>query len=287
MGLAARHTTACRTFINVDRTRPILEVYEQVNNKDGTFHVEASRDNNYIDAGAACSDVVDGILTQDVQVSGDVVNMATVGTYLINYDCEDDAGRQAYQAHRTVIVEDTTCPTCSIPGGSDTITIEASFPYSEAQSVCTDNIDGYLGNARKTGSIDVELTGTYILTYSSTDRMNNGRGDKIKGLCKGKTYTSRGWVVNQPEHTTKTVIVEDTMVPIISLSYKKGKLMADWCYRLRHLWRCPSWLRCHSQRGRLHDRSGLRYSANQLPSHRKHYMVGSQSHVLRATSCLL
>jgi hypothetical protein len=226
-GLAARHTTACRTFINVDRTRPILEVYEQVNNKDGTFHVEASRDNNYIDAGAACSDVVDGILTQDVQVSGDVVNMATVGTYLINYDCEDDAGRQAYQAHRTVIVEDTTCPTCSIPGGSDTITIEASFPYSEAQSVCTDNIDGYLGNARKTGSIDVELTGTYILTYSSTDRMNNGRGDKMKGLCKGKTYTSRGWVVNQPEHTTKTVIVEDTMVPIISLSYKKGKLMAE------------------------------------------------------------
>jgi len=221
----AHHTTACRTFVNIDRTRPILEVYEQVNNKDGFFHVEASRDNNYVDAGAACSDMVDGIISDDVQVSGDVVNMAAVGTYVINYDCEDDAGRQAYQAHRTVIVEDTTCPTCSIPGDEPTITIEASFPYSEAKSTCSDNIDGALSNAIRHGSVNVELTGTYVLTYTSTDSNGNGKG--MTPTCKAKTYTSAGWVLNRASHFTKTVIVEDTMIPIISLKYKKGKLMAE------------------------------------------------------------
>lgn len=223
--LKANEITACRTFYNIDRTRPVLEVFEAANNADGFFHVEASRDNNYVDAGASCSDIVDGIITSDVQVSGDVVNMAAVGTYIINYDCEDDAGRQAYQAHRTVVVEDTTCPSCSIPGNEATITVEASFPYSEETSTCSDNIDGYIGKAQRHGTVDVELTGTYVLTYTATDANNNGFGMKTK--CKGKTYTSKGWQVNQPAHTTKTVIVEDTMVPIISLKYKKDKLMAE------------------------------------------------------------
>merc|ERR1712178_429798 len=107
--------TACRTFVNMDKTKPVITVLEASNNNDGKWHIEASRDNNYVDAGATCSDMVDGNLSTDVQVSGDVVNMAAVGTYIIDYDCEDTAGMDAHQAHRTVIVEDTTCPTCAIP----------------------------------------------------------------------------------------------------------------------------------------------------------------------------
>jgi hypothetical protein len=212
-------TTACRTFINVDKTRPVITCLECANHNDGTWHVEASRDNNYVDAGATCSDMVDGNISQDVEVSGDVVNMAAVGTYKINYNCEDSAGQTAFPATRTVIVEDKTCPTCVIPGGEELITVEASFPYTEEKSSCTDTLDGEMPSASVYGKVDVELTGTYVLTYSVTDKNGNGADPK---KCKGTNSDHR-----HATHFTKTIVVEDTMVPIISLSYKGSKLMAE------------------------------------------------------------
>merc|ERR1711966_257888 len=208
-------TTACRTFINVDKTRPVITVLEAANHNDGTWHVEASRDNNYVDAGATCSDMVDGNISQDVEVSGDVVNMAAVGTYKINYNCEDSAGQTAIQATRTVVVQDTTCPTCKIPGGSDTITVEASFPYTEEASTCTDTLDGAMPNAVIYGTVDVETTGSYTLTYSVTDKNNNGA---VAADCAAAH-------INNGNHFTKTVVVEDTMVPIISLKYRGNNLV--------------------------------------------------------------
>merc|ERR1712057_152013 len=153
------------------------------------WNIEASRDNNYVDAGATCSD------------------MAAVGTYLINYNCEDSAGQKALTATRTVVVEDNICPTCVVPGGTETITVEASF---------TDTLDGALPNSVPYGSVNVELTGTYILTYSATDKNGNGKNIAQNDGCRA-------------QHYTKTVVVEDTMVPIISLKYKGTKL-GRWGY---------------------------------------------------------
>jgi len=203
--------TACRTFINIDKTKPVITVLAAANKSDGIWYVEASRDNNYVDAGATCSDMVDGNISQDVEVSGDVVNMAAVGTYKINYNCEDSAGQVAHQATRTVVVQDTTCPTCLIPGTNDLITVEASFPYSEEASTCTDTLDGAMPSGVIEGHVDVESTGTYTLTYSATDKNGNvGGAIKADGTCTS---------------IFKTVIVEDTMVPIISLKYRGNNLV--------------------------------------------------------------
>lgn len=213
---AKNEATACRTFQNVDKTRPVITILQAANTDVGTYNVQASRDNNYVDAGATCSDMVDGNISQDVEVSGDVVNMAAVGTYTINYNCEDSAGQTAIQATRTVIVEDTTCPTCELPGDAvgdagspETITVEASFPYAEEASTCTDTLDGAMPNAHIKGTVDVELTGTYVLTYSVTDKNGNGA---TPADCAGA-------------HFSKTVVVEDTMVPIISLKYRGANLV--------------------------------------------------------------
>merc|ERR1719482_1548021 len=157
--LSDNTATACRTFVNVDKTRPVITVLQAANNNAGLWTVEASRDNNYVDAGATCSDMVDGNISQDVEVSGDVVNMAAVGTYLINYNCEDSAGQKALTATRTVVVEDNICPTCVVPGGTETITVEASFPYTEEEATSTDTLDGALPNSVPYGSVNVELTG--------------------------------------------------------------------------------------------------------------------------------
>merc|ERR1712072_1396522 len=216
-GRPALQTTACRTFINLDKTKPIITILEAANDKCNHWHIETSRDNNYVDAGATCSDMVDGNISQDVEVSGDVVNMAAVGTYKINYNCEDSAGQTAVQATRTVVVQDNTCPTCTIPGGEEVVTVEASFPYTEVASTCTDTLDGAMPNAHIYGTVDVELTGTYVLTYSVTDK--NGNGNNITD-CK-----PAGTATQATDHFTKTVVVEDTMIPIISLKYRGTNLV--------------------------------------------------------------
>merc|ERR1719456_423168 len=213
-GRTALQTTACRTFINLDKTKPVITILEAANTNNNLWTVEASRDNNYVDAGATCSDMVDGNISQDVEVSGDVVNMAAVGTYKINYNCEDSAGQTAVQATRTVVVQDNTCPTCTIPGGTEVITVEASFPYSEEPSTCTDTLDGAMPNAHIYGDVDVEKTGTYVLTYSVTDKNGNGNGSGCNAASGTKT-----------DHFTKTVVVEDTMIPIISLKYRGTNLV--------------------------------------------------------------
>jgi hypothetical protein len=226
------HTTACRTFINVDKTRPVITVLQYANKNDGTWHVEASRDNNYVDAGATCSDMVDGNISQDVEVSGDVVNMAAVGTYKINYNCEDSAGQTAITATRTVVVSDSTCPTCTIPGELTTITVEASFPYTEEVSTCTDTLDGAMPDAHVYNTVDVEKTGTYVLTYSVTDKNGNGDGRTCKSAActactEAGTCTADDCIGGNTDHFTKTVIVEDTMVPIITVKYRGQALVGN------------------------------------------------------------
>merc|ERR1712094_11764 len=94
----------------------------------------------------------------------------------------------------------TTCPTCTVPGGTTTITVEASFPYTEEQSTCTDTLDGAMPNAHVYNTV--------------TDKNGNGKDNSCKAASGTRT-----------DHFTKTVVVEDTMIPIISLKYRGTDLV--------------------------------------------------------------
>ena len=62
-----------------------------------------NHDDNYIDPGATCySGGMNN--SQDVEISGDVVNLSTINTYIITYNCSDNEGNQAMPKSRTVIV---------------------------------------------------------------------------------------------------------------------------------------------------------------------------------------
>merc|ERR1712005_51411 len=172
----SRHTvTGCRQIENVDHTHPIIQILGS-----DVMTLEATHQGNYIDDGATCSDQVDGVISQNVEVSGDVVNLSKVGTYTITYNCKDSANNAAPAAQRTVVVAQTSCPRCHV-FGKDEINHEASFPYADAGAACSDVIDGttttkcyttYGGNpdveaADCKGStlVDVETTGTYTIQY--------------------------------------------------------------------------------------------------------------------------
>merc|ERR1719424_1322680 len=186
-------TTKCRTLINEDHTKPIIDILGS-----DLMTIEATYHKNYVDDGATCSDQVDGVISQQVEVSGDVVNLSKIGTYKISYKCKDAAGNAADTLTRTVVVKDTTCPTCTV-SGSKTVKREASFPYSDLGAICTDNIDGNLGAAKVAGTFNVEKVGTYKLTYSTKDKSGNKN-------CKAQI---------------RTIKVQDTLKPVISLHFNK------------------------------------------------------------------
>merc|ERR1711871_1881152 len=209
--------TGCRNIENVDHTHPIIQILGS-----DVMTLEATHQGNYIDDGATCSDQVDGVISQNVGVSGDVVNLSKVGTYTITYNCKDSANNAAPAARRTVVVAQTSCPRCHVFGERE-INHEASFPYSDAGASCSDVIDGTVttecytkhpGESDEQATdcdgqgkslVDVENTGTYVIQYrahNSVGLYNDGTG------CRG------GPMVYQ-----RTVEVMDTLRPVISLKY--------------------------------------------------------------------
>lgn len=156
---------------------------------------EADKTELYADAGAKCTDEVWGDLSDSIQMSG-FVDRSKVGVYTIKYDCTNPAPwkRSAIQAVRTVTVQDTTDPVITVRG-LDRVSIEASFPYVDAGATCLDNIDGSRQVVR-TGSVNVEVAAAYTLTYTCTDASNNHAQQKVR-----------------------TVVVEDTLKPVIALKF--------------------------------------------------------------------
>jgi hypothetical protein len=113
---------------------------------DGCRNIyEASNAVEYTDSGAQCHDYVDGVLSHAVEVSGQVVNMRIVGTYLISYNCADLSGNAATPVTRTVIIEDTTPPTLRFDSarsqGVAMNFVEAGFPYDDAGVTMSDSLD--------------------------------------------------------------------------------------------------------------------------------------------------
>jgi len=229
MDQCGNSASKCRTILNEDHTKPVLTVLEA---DDQTY--EATREDNYVDAGATCSDEVDGNISQDVEVSGDVVNLARVGVYTIKYNCEDSASNPADEATRKVTVQDTSCPTCVLsvdgtratthdPQGDHIVSIEASFPYSDVGAVAQDTLQGSFGicsvwsDGDMKGSykeiVNVEATGTYFITYRVKD--SNGNWNDDSSCSEGQTDGT----VNARENI-RTVVIIDTLRPVIELKYK-------------------------------------------------------------------
>jgi hypothetical protein len=108
---------------------------------DTTCIYEATRDDEYKDAGATCADFVDGQLNHRVTVGGDIVDLTIVGTYRIEYECTDLTGNTAQKQTRTIIVQDKTNPFIRINGNTH-VRIEAGFPYTDEGASATDTLEG-------------------------------------------------------------------------------------------------------------------------------------------------
>ena len=124
----------------------------------------------YTDQGATSYDAYDNATTTLVGVSN--VNISIIGTYTVVYTATDIALNNS-TATRTVnvIAQDTIPPVITILG-SNPMSIIRTIPYVESGAIAIDGFDGSRDVAIS-GLVNTSATGTYIITYTSTDSSNN------------------------------------------------------------------------------------------------------------------
>ena len=195
--------TVTRDVVVADVTAPVITL-------TGSPTVNVEQGSSYIDAGATASDDVDGNVSGSIAISGDSVNAAVSGTYIIRYDVSDVAGNAAAQITRTVVVSDTTIPVIALIGTPPT-NHQQGTTYVDAGASASDNIDGNItGSISVTGSVNENLAGSYVLTYNVSDAAGNGAVT-----------------------VSRTVIVADTQAPTItlvgasSINHEQGDVYVD------------------------------------------------------------
>jgi hypothetical protein len=174
--------TASRTVIVEDTIAPVITL---VNGDEGTTNYTVERGTTYVDPGATA----DGGETVTVDTSE--LNMAVSDTYTVTYSATDADGNIG-TASRTVIVEDNTAPVITLANGDEgttTYTVEKGTTYVDPGAT-TDTGETVTVN---TSQLNMAVPDTYTVTYSATD-------------AGGNTGTA-----------SRTVIVEDTIAPVITL----------------------------------------------------------------------
>jgi len=180
-------TTVTRTINVVDTTLPVIILI------DGTPYNQ-ELNTAFTDPGATASDSPNEDLTSAIIVNGSV-NTAIAGTYTLTYDVTDAASNAAISVTREVVVADTTPPAITLTG-SATINVEQGTSYSDAGATASDIIDGNITvNIIISGdTVDPNVGGTYIIRYDVSDA-----------------------ALNAATQVTRTVIVADTTIPVITL----------------------------------------------------------------------
>ncbi|WP_298500526.1 immunoglobulin-like domain-containing protein, partial [uncultured Algibacter sp.] len=108
----------------------------------GSSVIDLNVGDTYSEQGATATDDLDGDITVNIVIGGDVVDTNTAGTYLITYNVSDAVGNPATQVVRTVnVIPDTTAPVITLIGSS-VIDLNVGDTYSEQGATATDDLDG-------------------------------------------------------------------------------------------------------------------------------------------------
>ena len=143
----------------------------------------------WAEPGVAGHDARDGNLTASITVSG-TVDMNTTGTYVLTYSVADAAGNEA-NATRTVRVVDTTHPVLTLLGDANMSQAKDSA-WVDPGATASDSLDGNLTSSITiTGTVDVNTTGVYTLTYSISDGASNeANATRVVNVGQASTHNA-------------------------------------------------------------------------------------------------
>ncbi len=160
----------------VDRTVNIIpDTTAPVITLTGNAIINLNVGDAYTEQGATATDNIDGDISANIVIAGDVVDTNTAGTYVATYNVSDAAGNAATQVDRTVnVIPDTTAPVITLVGNA-TFNLNVGDAYTEQGATATDNIDGDISaNIVIAGDVvDTNTAGTYVATYNVSDAAGN------------------------------------------------------------------------------------------------------------------
>ena len=116
--------------------------------------------------------------------------MNTTGTYVLTYSVADAAGNEA-NASRTVTVVDTTHPVLTLLGDANMSQAKDSA-WVDPGATASDSLDGNLTSSITiTGTVDVNTTGVYTLTYSVSDGASNeANATRVVNVGQASTHNA-------------------------------------------------------------------------------------------------
>ncbi|WP_152603845.1 immunoglobulin-like domain-containing protein, partial [Jejuia pallidilutea] len=161
-------TQVVRT-VNVipDTTAPIITL-------NGVASIYLNVGDIYVEQGATAVDDLDGDITANIVIGGDVVNTNIVGTYNVTYNVSDNAGNAAVQLNRIVnVLSDVTAPIITL-NGSSSISLNVGDVYIEQGATALDNLDGDItADIVITDNVNTLIAGTYFVDYNVSDASGN------------------------------------------------------------------------------------------------------------------
>jgi hypothetical protein len=181
---SAGNTASCQQTVTVtDTTIPVITL-------NGANPMTVECHTSFTDPGATATDNCGGSIM--VNVTGSV-NVNTPGSYTLTYSATDASGNAAVPVTRTVNVVDTTAPVITV-NGANPMTVECHTTFTDPGATATDSCDTNVP-VSVSGSVNVNVPGTYTLTYNASDDSGNNATPK-----------------------TRTVIVVDTGAPVITVN---------------------------------------------------------------------
>ena len=158
---------------------------------NGHSIISISTNSSYTDAGASCTDNIDGTIQPTVQ---DAVDYSVPGTYALTYFCSDDAGNSAVPVSRTIKVFD------ALNGDYDETCTDGKYPI---QGVKTDAVyQDYI----KISWTALNCPGDYVVRYWETD--NRTRTVQQSLVPAGQsTFTATG-LLSETEYTFRIMYDE-------------------------------------------------------------------------------
>ncbi len=177
-------STAEQTITIADTTKPDITAPANVS-------TEATGPTTSVAVGqAAATDLADNALK--ITRSPETNDFA-VGEHAITWKATDASGNEETDT-QTITIADTTAPEITLTGAEEQ-TIEFGDGYAELKATATDLVDGDLtGSIAIAGTVNTDRVGQYTVTYDVSDTAGNAAVQK-----------------------TRTVIVEDTMKPGITV----------------------------------------------------------------------
>lgn len=151
-------------LITADTTAPIITLIG-----DNPLTQEAGVE--YDEPGAAAIDDVDGDISADIAIGGNV-DINTLGEYILTYNVSDYSGNQAAEITRTVNVKDTLPPVITLNGGD--MKIYEGTQYLDPGATAYDTLDGGITqNIISDGEVNTAIPGDYYIKYNVTDNAGN------------------------------------------------------------------------------------------------------------------